>query len=136
MRAWEAMVAARNADSSDHEIAALTKQQRNGSVKQSDFVDEWNGSNNPDSSLNATLTERHNSYGKFEDNARTAQAIKWEMRMCPKWDDLAADQKEALHQIASKISRLLSGDVDHLDSWRDIAGYATLVAERLQGNAR
>lgn len=42
------------------------------------------------------------------------------------------DQKEALSMIFSKIARILNGDPDHIDSWHDIAGYATLVEDRLR----
>jgi len=41
------------------------------------------------------------------------------------------DQDEALDMIAHKIGRIVNGDPDYEDSWRDIAGYATLVADRL-----
>jgi hypothetical protein len=46
---------------------------------------------------------------------------------------MQADQREALDMIAHKIGRILNGDPDYSDSWRDIAGYATLVADRLDG---
>jgi hypothetical protein len=46
---------------------------------------------------------------------------------------LEDDQAEALEMIANKIARILNGDPDYADSWTDIAGYATLVAERLNG---
>jgi len=48
----------------------------------------------------------------------------------------ATDQAEALDMIFSKIARILNGDPNHLDSWTDIAGYATLVADRLEGKIR
>lgn len=51
----------------------------------------------------------------------------------PKYPDLAPDQKEALEMLAHKIGRILNGDPDYADSWDDIAGYATLVANRLKG---
>ena len=38
--------------------------------------------------------------------------------------------------IVHKLARIVNGNPDKVDSWVDIAGYATLVAERLQGNAR
>ena len=44
---------------------------------------------------------------------------------------LAPDQTEALHMIAHKIGRIINGDADYVDSWHDIAGYAQLVANRL-----
>jgi hypothetical protein len=46
------------------------------------------------------------------------------------------DQMIALDMIALKISRIVNGNAAHVDSWIDIAGYAKLVADRLQGNAR
>jgi hypothetical protein len=49
---------------------------------------------------------------------------------------LPLDHQEALDMIASKIARIVIGDYDHVDSWVDIAGYATLVADRLQGKVR
>jgi hypothetical protein len=45
------------------------------------------------------------------------------------------DQALALQMIVQKLARIANGDPDHLDSWLDIAGYATLVAERLSGKA-
>lgn len=42
------------------------------------------------------------------------------------------DMREALEMIAHKIGRILAGDPAYDDSWVDIAGYATRVAERLK----
>jgi hypothetical protein len=49
---------------------------------------------------------------------------------------LYPDQLQALDMIVTKIGRILTGNPSHLDSWIDIAGYAKLVSDRLQGNAR
>jgi hypothetical protein len=49
---------------------------------------------------------------------------------------LAADQQEALDMICHKIGRIVNGDPNYADSWVDIAGYATLVADRLAGVER
>jgi hypothetical protein len=38
--------------------------------------------------------------------------------------------------IVHKIGRIVNGDPDVTDHWVDIAGYATLIADRLEGNAR
>jgi hypothetical protein len=35
--------------------------------------------------------------------------------------------------IVHKISRIVNGNPDKVDHWVDIAGYATLVADRLEG---
>ena len=48
----------------------------------------------------------------------------------------ADDQWEALEMIVHKMARIVNGNPDNADSWLDIAGYAMLVADRLEGNAR
>jgi hypothetical protein len=58
------------------------------------------------------------------------------MRDTPNWKRLAPYQKEALEMKAHKIGRILNGDPDYSDSWIDIAGYAQLVADRLEGVER
>jgi hypothetical protein len=40
-----------------------------------------------------------------------------------------------LDMICHKIGRIINGDPDYADSWHDIAGYAQLVANRLNGVA-
>ena len=42
------------------------------------------------------------------------------------------DMMEALDLIASKIGRMLSGNLNYIDNWHDIAGYATLIENRLK----
>jgi hypothetical protein len=49
---------------------------------------------------------------------------------------LAPDQQDCLMMIAVKISRIINGDENHADNFKDIAGYATLVADRLEGKSR
>lgn len=77
------------------------------------------------------LAERGKRYGKFEDHARISQAIKERMCESGGWLSLTEDQAEALEMIAHKIARILNGDPSYADNWVDIAGYAKLVADRL-----
>ena len=84
---------------------------------------------------NPILNARGKVYGPFIDNARVSQKLKAVMRATPMWQDLLPDQKEALEQIALKISRILTGDPDYVDNWDDTAGYATRVADRLRVGA-
>ena len=86
--------------------------------------------------INATLQERGKRYGKFKDHALLSQSLKDVMKLRDEWFLLDVDQKEALEMIAHKIARILNGDPNYDDSWHDIAGYATLVAERLRGNVK
>ena len=85
-----------------------------------------------------TLNERARDYGKFKDSAALMQGIKRLLAdHAAKHDKtFADDQWEALEMIVHKIGRIVNGNPDKVDSWIDIAGYATLVADRLQGNAR
>jgi hypothetical protein len=82
-------------------------------------------------SIEATLVQRGTRYGEFPQHAEITQALKSVMVDTPKWDELRPDQKEALEMIAHKVGRILNGDPNYDDSWRDIAGYAKLVEQRL-----
>jgi hypothetical protein len=88
--------------------------------------------------INATLQERGSRYGIFLDHAlvtmRLKQVLRQELQMREK--TLWADQEEALDMICHKIGRIVNGDPDYADSWHDIAGYAQLVADRLNGQMR
>ena len=86
--------------------------------------------------VDAILNERHQQYGRFIDVAAAAQSIKEALKSLPNWNLLGDDQKECLEMIASKVARILNGDTDHVDSWVDIAGYAKLVSDRLEGTVR
>lgn len=84
------------------------------------------------SNLQEILLDRGKRYGSFTDNSQIAQSIKNVLKTSRFWNDLHSDQKEALDQIASKVSRILTGDPTYIDNWDDIAGYATLVADELR----
>jgi hypothetical protein len=83
------------------------------------------------SSVEETLQERGKRYGEFATHALVTQRLKHGMRLTERWSALAPDQQEALDMIVHKIGRILNGDPDYADSWHDIAGYATLVEQRL-----
>lgn len=89
--------------------------------------------------ITATLQERGIRYGKYLERAEAAQQIKSVIRIYLNRRPVGtfdADQKESLDMIAHKISRIICGDPDHADSWHHIAGYAQLVADRLNGVQR
>lgn len=83
-------------------------------------------------SITATLVERGNRYGDFNEHARITQAIKAAMADSPNWATLPPDMKEALEMVAHKIGRILNGDPRYHDSWHDIIGYTKLVADTLE----
>jgi hypothetical protein len=88
--------------------------------------------------VNETLDARAENYGKFKDGAALMQAIKRELaaHAAKHGKTFADDQWEALEMIVHKIGRIVNGNPDVIDHWVDIAGYATLVADRLDGRVR
>ena len=84
------------------------------------------------------LDSRAKDYGKFKDGAALMQGMKRLLAdHAAKHDKtFSDDQWEALEMIVHKVGRIVNGNPDKVDNWVDIAGYATLVADRLQGNAR
>ena len=91
-----------------------------------------------DTNIDETLDARAQDYGKFKDGAALMQAMKRTLadHALRHNKTFADDQWEALEMIVHKIGRIVNGNPDKVDHWVDIAGYAKLIADRLQGNAR
>jgi hypothetical protein len=90
------------------------------------------------SDISQTFEERGKRYGNFFGHAEITQQLKrtadrYLSRRPPAF--LAVDQEEALAMIFHKIGRIINGDPNYADSWHDIAGYAQLVADRLNEDA-
>ena len=85
------------------------------------------------SDIHTTLQERGNRYGAFSGHALITQNLKDSMRDTRNWSTLDDSKKEALEMIAHKIGRILNGDPNYADSWVDIAGYAQLIVDQLEG---
>ncbi len=83
--------------------------------------------------INALLNERGERYGTFTGHAALTQHLKSVIRqaLIERKKTLADDQTEALEMICHKIGRIVNGDSNYVENYRDIAGYATLVADRL-----
>lgn len=79
-----------------------------------------------------TLLERGLRYGLFENHAKYAEGLIQVFERSPQWGEMKPDAKQALRTIADKIARILNGLPDYDDNWRDIAGYATLVLDRIE----
>lgn len=87
-------------------------------------------------SVEQVLEERGTRYGIFMHQAQIAQSLhivlEQGMQLSGKTRfSFAPDQLEAVNMIVNKLARIYNGDPHYSDSWRDIAGYATLVADRL-----
>ena len=83
--------------------------------------------------VDSTLDQRGARYGKFSGHAVISQRLKDDMHCTAGWKRLSDSQAEALDMIAHKIARILNGDPNYADSWHDIAGYATLIDNQLNG---
>lgn len=86
--------------------------------------------------VDSTITQRGERYGKFKDGSKIMQDLKNVMRDTPNWEGLSPSQREALEMIQHKIGRILNGDPDYDDNWRDICGYSQLVLDELNGTVR
>lgn len=89
-----------------------------------------------DGNIPALIAERGNRYGKFKDGAEIMRDLKHVMHEVDGWNSLSPSQKEALDMIQHKIGRILNGDPNYDDNWKDVAGYATLIVNELNGEAK
>jgi hypothetical protein len=82
--------------------------------------------------IDATLAERGNNYGSYEDHARITQSIKVAMMDSKNWFEMPDHLRETLEMLAHKIGRILNGDHKYLDSVRDCVGYLKLSQEIME----
>lgn len=81
--------------------------------------------------------ERGATYGPFGEHAYKSQMMKSQFDFS-KLDltDLDADAQaavqEGIEMICHKLARLANGDITHLDSFDDIAGYAKITAREIR----
>lgn len=88
----------------------------------------------------AQILDEHGArYGVFMQQAQIAQSLHMALERGMKLSgktrfSFAPDQLEAMNMIVNKLARIFNGDPHYSDSWRDVAGYATLVADRLDND--
>lgn len=86
-------------------------------------------------SINTILNQRKSQYGDFKSQSFLSQALKSVLVAGDSYVSLTSSQKEALEMIVHKIARIINGDPNYVDSWQDIAGYASLIANDLQNES-
>jgi len=79
--------------------------------------------------VNEDLKKREPIYGPFHTQASTSQILKAGLHSHKNYKTMDAPYREALEMIQHKIGRILNGDPNYADNWRDIAGYATLAEQ-------
>lgn len=89
--------------------------------------------------MKETLDNRGSEYGDFRSQALLAQNLKRFVRnhrtsgsLIPEWELLAPYMRESIEMILHKIARIVNGNPYNLDSWHDIAGYATIAKIRAE----
>ena len=85
--------------------------------------------------LEEILDERQSEYGEFEDNANIAFALQKTLVHTNNYPSLPPYQSRAIDMMMFKLARLLTGNNNHLDTWRDLAGYATIVANIIESKS-
>ena len=80
------------------------------------------------------LNQREKEYGSFRRISRIAQDLKIAViePALNSSSGIADYQREAIEMICSKMARVAEGDNNKIDTWQDIAGYATLVVDILK----
>lgn len=83
--------------------------------------------------IKQTLNERGKRYGSFKGHAEVAQRLKVvvqeELETREKF--LSPVQQEAVDMILHKLARIVNGDANYIENWRDICGYSQLVVDVL-----
>jgi len=83
-------------------------------------------------SINETLETRGSVYGDYATQANVVEGIIAVIRDSTNWERLPDTHRVALYLIALKIGRICTGDINHVDSWHDIQGYAQLVEREIK----
>ena len=79
------------------------------------------------------LAQRGSTHGDAENQFSLSQQLKKTANIgLSSPNQLSAMQMEALEMILMKVSRVCVGNPNEPDHWRDIAGYATLIANHLE----
>lgn len=88
----------------------------------------------PATGIHEILEQRGTRYGDFNDHAKLAQNLKNQLAKVGfyKNDKFKSIHREAVDMILHKLARIVNGDPDYDDSWVDISGYATLVADHIK----
>ncbi len=81
------------------------------------------------------LDERGEQYGDYNEMCQVIWGLKKEIHPYALKRGMSPFVAEALDLICTKIGRLCTGNAQHIDTWQDIIGYATLVVRQINRNA-
>ncbi len=83
--------------------------------------------------MDKLLASRRETHGDYTENSHVSWSIMEILMAASGWRDgrLNPIQMESLHMFAHKMARIVGGNPDEPDHWKDIGGYAQLVVDRL-----
>jgi hypothetical protein len=81
------------------------------------------------------IDEREKTHGPFERTASAYCLLQEAIKAAARESNSAASAPvvTAIDMIAMKLARIIAGNPNEPDHWRDIAGYAELVVRSLEG---
>lgn len=80
--------------------------------------------------LEKVLQDREKTHGDFEKGAEIFDQL---MELLEEnRDKFTVSQRYGLTHIMGKLTRIIGGNANEIDHWRDLAGYATLVVKSLK----
>lgn len=79
--------------------------------------------------IQTLLNEREVTHGDFEKVSNIAQAMKEALAFN---NNLNRYERESAEMICTKLARIVCGNSNEIDHWRDIVGYAALVVRELE----
>lgn len=75
------------------------------------------------------LKDRKKTHGPYEESSKFVQLIKSSARTSPQWMSMKPHQQETIDMVAHKLGRILYGNANFVDSWRDLIGYIQLSSD-------
>ena len=85
------------------------------------------------SDIQELINDRGKDHGSYERVATITQLYISIFERRTDWINRSAIVRTSIWMICYKLARLAIGNILHLDSWRDIIGYATLALNHLEG---
>ncbi len=82
--------------------------------------------------IETIIASRAKTHGDWTEVARISNGIKALLRSGPSWQSMTPSQQEAMDMDATKQARIVCGNPNEPDHWRDRIGYATLALDELE----
>ena len=128
-------------DSAAERVAARQAHEaRAAKVRETGSAEAWRAAHSQppvaEPTLDQVLEQRNGVHGDFDDDASTSQDLKRIIRAGTNWEEMPAVHREALEQMMTKVARILAGDFNHPDHWKDLQGYPRLVEKWIAANIK